>query len=157
MANIHYLTEEGLKTLQTRLNLLKTEKRGEVANKLAAAREYGDLSENAEYDSAKEEQASIESEIFEIEQTLKNAKIINDKDIDTSRVSVGCSVKVLNEKSKTEHEYRIVGSTESDPRKNLISNQSPIGLALLGAKTGEVISFNAPAGVMSFKILKISR
>jgi len=158
MANNNiYLTEEGLKALQERLNYLKTVCRPEVAQKLQAARELGDLSENAEYDSAKDEQGLIESEIAEIEHKIRNAKVIDESEIDTSKVSVGCYVTLLDVELNEETEYKIVGSTESDPRNNLISNESPVGHAVLDAKVGDVVSVPAPAGMLQYKVLKIRR
>ena len=157
MAQHVYLTEEGLETLKERLNHLKTVRRPEVASKLQAARELGDLSENAEYDSAKEEQAALEAEIFEIEIKIRNAKIIDENEIDTSKVSVGSFVKLLDMEYNEECEFKIVGSTESDPRNNLISNESPLGDAILGKKVGEVVNVIAPAGILKYKILDIRR
>lgn len=157
MAQQVYLTQEGLEALKERLNYLKTTKRPEIAAKLQAARELGDLSENAEYDSAKEEQAQFEAEIFEIETKLRNAKIIEHEDIDTSKVSVGSFVKLLDVELNEEYEFKIVGSTESDPKNNLISNESPLGEAILGKKSGETVLVSAPAGQLAYKILSIRR
>lgn len=157
MAQHVYLTEEGLETLKERLNHLKAVRRPEVASKLQAARELGDLSENAEYDSAKEEQAALEAEIFEIEVKIRNAKIIDENEIDTSKVSVGSFVKLLDMEYNEEYEFKIVGSTESDPKNNLISNESPLGDAILGKKVGEVVNVIAPAGILKYKILDIRR
>ena len=140
MENQTVLTKDGYKALEEKLNYLKTTKRDEVSKKIGIAREFGDLSENAEYDAAKEEQAQVEQEIVEIENKLRNAKIINKKEIDTTKVSAGCFVKVLDRDFDDEMEYRIVGATESDPAKGLISNESPVGQALLGRKVGEVVS-----------------
>ncbi len=153
----NYLTKEGYEALQNRLNYLKTEKRNEVAHKLQAARELGDLSENAEYDSAKDEQSMIEAEIFEIEHKLRTSTIIDEKQIDTSKVSIGCTVKILDEEFNEELSYKIVGSSESDPKNNLISNESPVGSALLGREEGEVVEVRAPSGLLKFKIVKITR
>ena len=157
MAQHVYLTEEGLESLKERLNHLKTVRRPEVASKLQAARELGDLSENAEYDSAKEEQAALEAEIFEIEVKIRNAKIIDENEIDTSKVSVGSFVKLLDMEYNEEYEFKIVGSTESDPKNHLISNESPLGDAILGKKVGEVVNVIAPAGILKYKILDIRR
>lgn len=153
----NYLTKEGYEALQTRLNYLKTEKRNDVAQKLQAAREMGDLSENAEYDSAKEEQSVLEAEIFEIEHKLRTSKIIDEKEIDTSKVSIGCTVKILDMEFNEELSYKIVGSSESDPKNNLISNESPVGAALLGRSKGEEVEVRAPSGLLKFKILAITR
>ena len=150
-----YLTESGLKQLKERLSFLKKEKRPEVAEKIGIARDYGDLSENAEYVSAKEEQGQIETEILELEDKIRNAKVISKKNIDTSKVGLGCTVKVLDKNFNEEMEYKIVGSTESDPINGLLSNESPAGKALIGSKVGDVVSYKSTAGVMSMKILKI--
>ncbi len=153
----NYLTKEGYEALQTRLNYLKTHRRSEVASKLQAARELGDLSENAEYDAAKDEQSMVEAEIFEIEHKLRTSTIIDEKQIDTSKVSIGCTVTILDIEFNEELTYKIVGSSESDPKKNLISNESPVGSALLGRAEGETVEVRAPSGLLKFKILKITR
>lgn len=153
----NYLTKEGYEALQVRLNYLKTERRNDVAKKLQAAREMGDLSENAEYDSAKEEQAMLEAEIFDIEHKLRTSKIIDEKEIDTSKVSMGCTVKILDMELNEELEFKIVGSSESDPKKKYISNESPVGSSILGKEEGEIVDVRAPSGVLKFKILKITR
>lgn len=134
------LTKEGKKSLEERLEYLKTEKRAEVSKKIGVAREFGDLSENSEYDAAKEEQAQIENEISEIENKLRFAKIIDKKDIDTSTVSAGCFVKLKDLDFDDIIEYQIVGATESDPTNGTISNESPVGRALLGKKKGDRVS-----------------
>lgn len=157
MAQNVYLTEEGLENLKERLNFLKSTKRPEIAAKLQAARELGDLSENAEYDTAKDEQSLLEAEIFEIETKIRNAKIIDESEIDTSKVSVGSYVKLLDIEMNEEYEFKIVGSTESDPKNNLISNESPLGDAILGKKAGETVSVVAPAGILQYKIISIRR
>ncbi len=140
MDNEVVLTKEGQKALLDRLEFLKTDKRAEVAKKIGVAREFGDLSENAEYDSAKEEQAQVEAEISEIENRLRFARIIDKEDIDTSVVSAGCFVKVKDLDFDDEIEYQIVGATESDPLNGTISNESPVGSALLGKKVGDCVS-----------------
>lgn len=152
-----YLTREGFEALQNRLNYLKSDRRNEVAKKLQAAREMGDLSENAEYDSAKDEQTVIESEIAEIEHKLRVSKIIDETEIDTSKVSIGCTVRILDIEFNEELEYKIVGSSESDPKNKLISNESPVGSALLGKGEGETVDVRAPSGTLKFKILSITR
>ncbi len=152
-----YLTREGFEALQSRLNYLKTDRRNEVAKKLQAAREMGDLSENAEYDSAKDEQTVIETEIAEIEHKLRTSKIIDEEEIDTSKVSIGCTVKILDMEFKEELEYKIVGSSESDPKNKLISNESPVGSSLLGKSEGDVVEVRAPSGMLKFKIISITR
>lgn len=153
----NYLTQEGYDALVARLNYLKSERRDDVAKKLQAARELGDLSENAEYDSAKDEQGALEAEIFEIEQKLRTFTIIDDKDIDTSTVSIGCTVKLLDMEFNDELEFKIVGSSESDPKKKFISNESPVGSAILGQSEGAEVDVRTPSGVCKFKILSITR
>lgn len=154
MAEEVILTKEGYAELEERLRVLKTEKRQENARAIAEARAQGDLSENAEYDAAKNEQAAIEGEITTIEEQLRNAKII-DKAADTSTVSLGSEVKIFNLKTDKEMVYRIVGTTESDPFNNKISNESPVGRALLGKKAGDLVNVTTPAGVTQLKILEI--
>ncbi len=150
-----FLTPEGKKQLEDRLLELKTVKRPEVTKKIGIAREFGDLSENAEYDAAKEEQGMIEAEIAEIEVKLRNCEIINMDKLPTNKVSVGCKVKLFDETFSEEVEYQIIGSTESDPLKGLISNESPVGRALLGKKKGETVEVSTPAGTISYKVLEI--
>lgn len=150
-----FLTLEGKKQLEDRLLELKTVKRPEVTKKIGIAREFGDLSENAEYDAAKEEQGMIEAEIAEIEVKLRNCEIINMDKLPTNKVSVGCKVKLFDETFSEEVEYQIIGSTESDPLKGLISNESPVGRALLGKKKGETVEVSTPAGTISYKVLEI--
>ena len=150
-----FMTAEGLQRTKERLQFLKTEKRQEVANKLAEARSYGDLSENSEYDIAREEQASVEAEIADLEQKIKTAEIIDNKKISTSKVNVGCKVLVTNVKTNQDFEYKIVGDTDSDPLNGLISNASPIGAGLLGKKVGEIATIKTMAGVIQLKINKI--
>ena len=138
------LTKEGYKALEERVVFLKSVKREEVAKKIGVAREFGDLSENSEYDAAKEEQAQVEAEIAEIEEKLRHATIINSKKIDTSKVSAGCFVKLHDLDFDDEFEYQIMGSTESDPAKGIISNESPVGQALLNKKVGETVEVTLP-------------
>ena len=144
MENEIYLTKDGYKALQEKLDYLKTVKRDEVSKKIGVAREFGDLSENAEYDAAKEEQAQVEAEIVEIENKLRFGKVINQKKLDTSKVNAGCFVKLLDLDFDDEFEYQIVGSTESDPAKGIISNESPVGQALLGKKVGDTVQIILP-------------
>lgn len=157
MKNEIYLTKEGYKNLQERLNYLKSTAREDVAKKIGIARDFGDLSENAEYDAAKEEQAAIEAEISMIEDKLRNGKIINKNRLDTSKVNVGCYVKIYDEDFDEEVEYQIIGSTESDPAKGLISNESPVGQALLGKKVGDNVEVTIPetGATLKFKVLDI--
>lgn len=150
-----FMTQEGYQKTVERLNYLKTEKRQEVANKIAEARSYGDLSENSEYDIAREEQASTEAEIFDLENKLKSAVIIDPKKVDTKKVGVGCKVTITNIKTKQNFEYTIVGDTDSDPLHGLISNASPIGAGLIGKKVDEIAVIKTPAGVVQYKITKI--
>lgn len=152
----NYLTPEGKKQLEEKLHYLKTVKRPEVVKKIGIAREYGDLSENAEYDAAKEEQAILESQIADIESTLLNAVIIKKSNIDTSKVSIGTKVKLYDLEFDEEVEYKIIGSDESDPKNGIISNVSPVGSALLGHKVDDVVTVKTPNGEIKFKILSIS-
>ena len=150
-----FMTAEGLQKTKERLQYLKSEKRQEVANKIAEARSYGDLSENSEYDLAREEQASVEAEIFDLENKLKSAVIIDPKKVDTKKVGVGCKVSITNIKTKQNLEYTIVGDTDSDPLNGLISNASPIGAGLMGKKVDEIAVIKTPAGLVQYKITKI--
>ena len=151
------LTYEGLKKLEEELEYLKTVKRAEVAEKIKQARAFGDLSENSEYDEAKNEQAFIEGRIATLEAMLKNAKVIDEEDIKLDQVSIGCTVKVYDESYNEEVEYTIVGSAEADPMNNKISDESPIGKALLGKRVGDVVSVEVPAGIIKLKILEIRK
>ncbi|HHW45811.1 MAG TPA: transcription elongation factor GreA [Clostridiales bacterium] len=151
------LTDEGLKKYEQELEYLKTEKRKEIAEKIKVALSFGDLSENSEYDEAKNEQAAVEARIHELEQMLKNVKIIDDNDINTETVVIGSKVKVLDMEYNEEFVYRVVGSAEADPKRGLISDESPVGKALLGHAVGDQVTVEAPAGEISFKILEISR
>ena len=155
MGNEVILTVEGKKQLEERLEKLKVFSRKEVAEKIKIAREFGDISENAEYDAAKEEQALIEGEILEIEAKLRSAVVIDDK-VETSAVNVGNTVRILDMAFNEELEYKIVGTAEADSKTNKISNESPVGKALLGRKKHEVVEVSAPQGKFKVKILKIS-
>ena len=150
-----FMTEEGYQKTIERLNYLKTVRRQEVANKIAEARSYGDLSENSEYDIAREEQASTEAEIFDLENKLKSAVIIDPKKVDTKKVGVGCTVSITNIKTKQNLEYTIVGDTDSDPLNGKISNASPIGAGLMGKKVDDIAVIKTPAGLVQYKITKI--
>lgn len=152
-----FLTYEGLKERERELEYLKTEKRKEISEKIKVALGFGDLSENAEYDEAKNEQAEVELKIVKLEKMLKNAKIIDDEDISTDVVSMGIKVKVLDIDMEEEDEYYIVGSEEADPMENKISDESPVGKALIGAKVGDVVTVEAPNGSFEMKILEISK
>ncbi len=151
------LTPEGIAKLEQELNYLKTVRRREVAERIKQAIAFGDLSENSEYDEAKNEQAFIEGRIATLEKMLKNARVIDDEDISTDEVTIGSTVKVLDMEYDEIVEYTIVGSAESDPSSNRISNESPVGKALLGQKIGSEVEVLVPAGVIKLKILEISR
>ena len=151
------LTDEGLKALEEELQDLKVNRRKEVAQKIKEAREQGDLSENAEYDAAKEEQRDIELRIEEIDKILKNAELVVDDDIDSSVINIGCTVKIKDLEFNEEMEYKIVGSTEANSLKGKISNESPVGKALIGAKKGQTVEVEAPSGVLKYKILEITK
>ncbi|MCL2365024.1 MAG: transcription elongation factor GreA [Defluviitaleaceae bacterium] len=150
------LTVDGLKRLEDELQELKVVRRKDVAAKIKEARAQGDLSENAEYDAAKEEQADIEARIGLIEKMLRNVEIIDEDDLDKDIVSVGSKVTVLDVEFDEEIEYLIVGSTEADPAGGRISNESPLGMALLDKKCGDSISVDAPDGSIAYKIIKIA-
>ena len=151
------LTQEGYDNLDKELNYLKTEKRAEIADRIKVALGFGDLSENSEYDEAKTAQAENEVKIAELENKLRHAKIIDEKEIDTDTVQIGNTVKVLDIEFNEKVEYTIVGSTEVDLAENKISNESPLGAALLGAKKNQTVDVNAPAGIMKYKILQIKK
>lgn len=151
------LTYAGLKALEEELHDLKVVKRKEVAGKIKEAREQGDLSENAEYDAAKDEQRDIEARIEEIEKILKNAEVVVEDEVDLDKISVGCQVKVYDEEFEEEMEFKIVGSSEANSLQGKISNESPVGKALIGAKIGDEIEVEAEAGLMRYKVLGIQR
>ena len=151
------VTDDGLKKLQAELEYLKTEGRTDIAEKIKVARGYGDLSENSEYDDAKNEQAKIEARIVELEAMLKNVEIIKDIKGAAKEVVVGVKVKVYDEEFDEEDEYYVVGSTEADPANNKISDESPVGRALLGHKVDDVVIVEAPAGEIKLKIIGISK
>ena len=151
------LTYEGLQKLESELHNLKVVKRKEVAQKIKEAREQGDLSENAEYDAAKDEQRDIEARIDEIEKILKNAEVVVEEEVDLDKISVGCRVKILDMEYDEELDYKIVGSTEANSLKGKISNESSVGKALLGAKVGEVVTVETQAGDLNYKVLEIQR
>ena len=147
----------GLKQYEDELQNLKVFRRKEVAQKIKEAREQGDLSENAEYDAAKDEQRDIELRIEELEKLLKNAEVVVEDEIDLEKISVGCQVKVLEMDEDEEMEFRIVGSTEANSLQNKISNESPVGHALLGKKVGDVVDVETQVGVIQYKVLEIQR
>ena len=146
-----------MEDLEEELQDLKVNRRKEVAQKIKEAREQGDLSENAEYDAAKEEQRDIELRIEEIDKILKNAELVVDDDIDSSVINIGCTVKIKDLEFNEEMEYKIVGSTEANSLKGKISNESPVGKALIGAKKGQTVEVEAPSGVLKYKILEITK
>ena len=157
MANKTVVTYAGLKALEDELQDLKVTKRKEIAQKLKEARAQGDLSENAEYDAAKDEQAQIEARIEEIEALLKNVEVVVESEADANKVNIGCKVKVQDMTYDEELEFQIVGSTEANSLKGKISNESPVGKALLGHEVGEVVSIETPDGDEQYKILGIER
>ena len=151
------LTQEGYDNLEKELEYLVTEKRAEIAERIKVALGFGDLSENSEYDEAKNAQAANETKIAELENKLRYARIIDESEIDTKTVQVGNTVKVLDMEFDEEELYTIVGSTEVDLAQNKISNESPIGAALMGAKKGQIVEAQAPAGVIKYKIISITK
>ena len=157
MAEKMIITYAGLKEMEEELHHLKVVTRKEIAQKIKEAREQGDLSENAEYDAAKDEQRDIEARIDEIEKILKNAEVVVEEEVDLDKISVGCRVKILDMEYDEELDYKIVGSTEANSLKGKISNESPVGKALLGAKVGEVVTVETQAGDLNYKVLEIQR
>lgn len=151
------LTQEGFDKLEQELENLKTVKRVEIAERIKVALGFGDLSENSEYDEAKNAQAENETKIAELENKIRYAKIIDESEIDTKTVQVGNTVKLLDLEFDEEVSYTIVGSTEVDITQNKISNESPIGSAILGAKKNQIVEVQAPAGVMQYKVLSITK
>lgn len=151
------LTYEGLQKLENELQDLKVVRRKEVSQKIKEAREQGDLSENAEYDAAKDEQRDIEARIDEIEKILKNAEVVIEEEVDLDKISVGCRVRILDMEYDEELEYKIVGSTEASSLKGKISNESPVGKALLGAKVDDIVTVETQAGDLNYKVLEIQR
>lgn len=155
MAKQVMLTEEGLKKLEEELEVLKGEKRKEIAEKIKVARSYGDLSENSEYDDAKNEQAILEARIADIEASLKNAVIIDENDINNDKVHVGSTVIIKNVATDKEMQIRIVGSNESNPKEMKISDESPIGMGLIGKVVDDVAEIETPGGVVAYKVIDI--
>ena len=155
-AKKNLLTYAGLRKLEDELHDLKVVKRKEVAGKIKEAREQGDLSENAEYDAAKDEQRDIEARIEEIEKILKNAEVVVEDEVDLDRISVGCKVKVHDYEFEEDMELKIVGSTEAS-LEGKISNESPVGKALIGAHTNDIVEVEMPSGIMKYKVLEIQR
>ena len=151
------LTHEGLNKLENELENLKTVKRPEVAERLKAAIELGDISENSEYDDAKNEQGFIEGRILQLEKMLRNAKVIDGQEVDNNVVSAGSKVKLIDVNNKEEVEYMIVGSAEADPANYKISNESPVGRSLMGQKVGSVVNVTVPMGTIQYKIAGIKK
>ena len=151
------LTAEGLKRMEEKLELLKSVRRLEVAERIKQAISFGDISENSEYEDAKNEQAFIEGEIIALDRMIRTAKIIDDGNIKTDAVTLGSKVKLREVTSKTASEYIIVGSAEADPLENKISNESPVGIVIMGKKSGETVEVAAPDGVIKYKIMSIKR
>ena len=153
----HILTYAGLKQYEDELQNLKVVRRKEVAQKIKEAREQGDLSENAEYDAAKDEQRDIELRIEELEKLLKNAEVVVEEEIDVNKINIGCKVKLLDVEYDEEMEFYIVGSTEANSLQNMISNEAPVGRALIGKSVGDVVDVETQAGIIQYKVLEIQR
>ncbi|HEY3181723.1 MAG TPA: transcription elongation factor GreA [Gaiellaceae bacterium] len=149
------LTAEGYKKLQQEIEYLRNEKRREVAERIRVAREFGDIAENAEYDDAKNEQAMLEHKIAQLEERLLSARVITKKEISKDTVSVGSKVRLRDMAANKTFEYHIVGSAEANPAENKLSNESPVGKAIMGHKKGDVVEVSAPRGALKFKILEI--
>ena len=150
------LTREGLRKYEDELHELKVVRRKEVAQKIKEAREQGDLSENAEYDAAKDEQRDIEARIVELEKILKNVEVVDDEDVTADRVMIGSSIRIFDIEYNEELSYKIVGSTEANSIKGKISNESPVGKALIGAHVGDTVTVHSPAGESQYKVLEIT-
>jgi transcription elongation factor GreA len=158
MAREEILTKQGLKELREKIEYLSTDRRREVAERIKEAREFGDIAENSEYDDAKNEQAMLERQISELEEKLRNSQVLDEKAVSTDVVSVGATVHVKDQKTDKSVKYRIVGSSEANPSENKLSNQSPVGKALIGKKRGQVVSVPVPRGpARKLKITKIER
>ena len=158
MARDEILTQKGLDDLKAKIEHLSTVRRREVAERIKEAREFGDISENSEYDDAKNEQAMLERQIAELEERLRGAQVLDEKAVSTEAVAVGTTVHVKDQKTDKSVKYRIVGSSEADPSENKLSNQSPVGKALMGKKRGDLVSVPVPRGpARKLKITKIER
>jgi len=151
------LTESGLKKLEEELDYLVSVRRNEISEQIAVARGFGDLSENAEYDEAKKEQAKVENEITRLQQTIRTATVVADDEISTDRVNIGTIVKVKDLDDGETYEYAIVGANEADPTENKISNESPVGAGLIGAKRNQTVTIEIPAGELRYKITSIKK
>lgn len=157
MADGIILTESGLKKLEEELDYLITVRRNEISEQIAVARGFGDLSENAEYDEAKKEQAKVEEQITRLQATIRTATVVADDEITTEKVSIGTSVKVKDLDSGESYEYAIVGANEADPVEFKISNESPVGAGLIGAKRNQTVTITVPAGILRYKIQSIKK
>ena len=151
-----FFTPESLEKIEKEIEFLKTVRRKEVADRIKVALGYGDLSENSEYDEAKNEQAQVEERIAKLEMMVRNAKVIDEKDLNTEVVNIGSIVKLIDLETNEEDEYTIVGSAEADPLEGKISNESPVGSALIGKKVDEIVEVEVPDGKIKYKVLKIS-
>ena len=149
------LTPDGYKKLQQEIEYLSTAKRREIAERIRLAREFGDIAENAEYDSAKNDQAHLEARIAVLEERLKNARVVTKKEIKSGEVSIGTKVRLRDVKANKTVEYHVVGSAEANPAENKLSNESPVGKAIMGRKKGEIVEVAAPRGTLKFKIMDI--
>lgn len=154
---ISYMTKEGYKKKMEEIAYLENVKRPEISRAIAEARDKGDLSENAEYDAAKDEQRDIEARIEELEGILKNAEVVVEDEVDFDKINVGCTVKVYDKTFDEEMEFKLVGSTEANSLEGKISNESPVGQALIGKKVGDSVEVETQAGVMEYEVLHISR
>ena len=157
MAEGTILTESGLKKLEEELDYLISVRRNEISEQIAVARGFGDLSENAEYDEAKKEQAKVEEQITKLQQTIRTATVVADDEITTERVSIGTIVKVKDLDEGESYEYAIVGANEADPMENNISNESPVGAGLIGAKRNQTVTITIPAGTLRYKVTSIKK
>lgn len=157
MAKQTILTDEGLKNYEQELEYLKTVKRKEVAEKIKVALSFGDLSENSEYDEAKNDQAMLEARISQIESILKNAKIIDESELSSEHIHIGSKIKVYDYDFEEEADYQIIGSDEADPFNGKLSDESPVGAALIGHQVGDIVEVDTPDGIVKFKILDISK
>lgn len=153
----YVMTYEGIKKLEEELEFLKTVKRKEITEKIKVALGYGDLSENSEYDEAKNEQAFVEGRIIQLENMLRNASVVDESDFEKDIVNVGSVVRVMDFDFDEEVEFHIVGSAEADPMENKISNESPVGSALIGKRLGDIVEVNIPDGVSKYEVLEIKR
>lgn len=157
MANEFVLTKRGKKELEEKLEYLKTTRRAEISEAIKVARSFGDLSENAEYTEARNEQSRNEGEIMELEQTLMNATIVDDDEINIETVGVGAKVRLMDMEDSSEDVYKLLGTTEADAMTNCISNESPVGRAIMGHSVGDVVTVNAPGGEYKYKIMEIAK